>query len=59
MVPVARDLTLAYMFAGKFAKAVPIFSTVITLVEKANKRSESFGRSSRSIPFFVVWQVSF
>jgi tetratricopeptide (TPR) repeat protein len=51
MAPVARDLTSAYMFAGEFAKAVPIFSTVIPLIEKANKRSESFGRPASVYTF--------
>ena len=51
MAPVARDLTSAYMFAGEFSKAVPIFSTVIPLIEKANKRSESFGRPASVYTF--------
>ena len=51
MAPVARDLTSAYMFAGEFAKAVPIFSTVIPLIEKANKRSEFFGRPASVYTF--------
>jgi class 3 adenylate cyclase/tetratricopeptide (TPR) repeat protein len=51
MAPVARDLTSAYMFAGEFLKAVPIFSTVIPLIEKADKRSESFGRPASVYTF--------
>ena len=51
MAPVARDLTSAYMFAGEYAKAVPIFSTVIPLIEKANKRAESFGRPASVYTF--------
>ena len=51
MAPVARDLTSAYMFAGQLPKAVPIFSTVIPLIEKSNKRSESFGRPASVYTF--------
>jgi len=51
MAPVARDLTSAYMFAGELSKAVPIFSMVIPLIEKANKRSESFGRPASVYTF--------
>ncbi len=51
MAPVARDLTSAYMFAGELTKAVPIFSTVIPLIEKANKCSESFGRPASVYTF--------
>ena len=51
MAPVARDLTSAYMFAGKLSTAVPIFSKVIPLIEKANKRSESFGRPASVYTF--------
>ena len=51
MAPAARDLTSAYMLAGEFSKAVPIFSRVIPLIEKANKRSESFGRPSSVYTF--------
>jgi tetratricopeptide (TPR) repeat protein len=51
MAPVARDLTSAYMFAGELKKTVPIFSTVIPLIEKANKRSESFGRPASVYTF--------
>jgi tetratricopeptide (TPR) repeat protein len=51
MAPVARDLTSAYMFAGELSKAVPIFSAVIPLIEKSNKRSESFGRPASVYTF--------
>ncbi len=51
MAPVARDLTSAYMFAGELTKTVPIFSTVIPLIEKANKCSESFGRPASVYTF--------
>jgi tetratricopeptide (TPR) repeat protein len=51
MAPVARELTSAYMYAGEFLKAVPIFSTVIPLIEKANKRSDSFGRPASVYTF--------
>jgi tetratricopeptide (TPR) repeat protein len=39
------------MFAGELSKAVPIFSKVIPLIEKANKRSESFGRPASVYTF--------
>ena len=51
MAPVARDLTSAYMFAGELSKAVPIFSTVIPMIEKSNNRSESFGRPASVYTF--------
>jgi len=51
MAPIARDLTSAYMFAGELQKAVPIFSKVIPLIEKANKQSESFGRPASVYTF--------
>ena len=51
MAPVARDLTSAYMFAGELQKAVPIFSTVIPLIERLDKRSESFGRPASVYTF--------
>jgi class 3 adenylate cyclase/tetratricopeptide (TPR) repeat protein len=51
MAPVARDLTSAYMFAGEFAKTVPIFSAVIPLIEKADKCAESFGRPASVYTF--------
>ena len=51
MAPVARDLISAYMFAGDLLKAVPIFSTVIPLIEKSDKRSESFGRPASVYTF--------
>jgi tetratricopeptide (TPR) repeat protein len=51
MAPVARELISAYMYAGEFLKAVPIFSTVIPLIEKANKRADSFGRPASVYTF--------
>ena len=51
MAPVARDLTSAYMFAGDFAKAVPLFSSVIPLIEQSRKCSETFGRPASVYTF--------
>jgi tetratricopeptide (TPR) repeat protein len=51
MAPVARDLTSAYMFAGDFQKAVPLFSTVIPLIEQSQKCSETFGRPASVYTF--------